>query len=104
VSATTTTGVKLDLSGVTNAVKGSVAVLASTDALLFNTTNIQSTPYYPTIAFGAKVFTNCVNKLFLNGVQQPAGTYTSNNLPLYITGAGAIRVTGTPRGTAVFLF
>ena len=102
--ATATNGAALDLSGLTNAVGGYVSAIANAATLSMNVTNISSTTCYVPMAFGAKGFTNRVAKLMVNGVQQSTGIYTSSNLPLYITGAGAIRVTGAVSGTAVLVF
>ncbi len=104
VSAITNAVVKLDLSGLTNAVDGYVSAIAKTAMLTLNSTNILTTNYYPNVAFGVRGFTNQVAALILDGVKQSNNLYTSNNLPLYITGAGAIRVTGAVSGTAVLIF
>ena len=37
--------------------------------------------------------TNVVSSLVLNGVQQAAGVYSSNNAPAYITGPGSLQAT-----------
>jgi len=104
VSAITNAVVKLDLSGLTNAVDGYVSAIAKMAMLTLNSTNILTTNYYPNVAFGVRGFTNQVAALILDGVKQSNNLYTSNNLPLYITGAGAIRVTGAAAGTAVLIF
>jgi autotransporter-associated beta strand protein len=44
------------------------------------------------------VGTDTVNKLFLNGVQQPAGVYGSGNSGGQITGAGTLTVSSGPAG------
>ena len=82
------------LSGVTNAYTGPTVVAAGTLAL----TNASFNPASSlSISNGAvleldSAATNPIAALYLGGVSQPAGIYSSNNAPSYINGTGALQV------------
>lgn len=79
---------------VTNTYTGPTVITAGTVELknsVFNPVSVLS------ISNGAvlqldDVVTNSIGGLILNGVSQPNGLYSSNNVPNYLTGGGALRV------------
>ena len=51
---------------------------------------------FSVVSFGASTLNESVGQLLVNGVPQSSGTYTSANLPNFITGSGSITVVPEP--------
>jgi autotransporter-associated beta strand protein len=94
VGLTKTGSGTLTLNGA-NTYTGNTTVSNGTLAIAVASLDTNSTV---SVSSGAKVqlnfaTTNVVAALFLNGLQQAAGVYSSNNAPAYITGPGSLQAT-----------
>jgi autotransporter-associated beta strand protein len=91
VSASTSANVILDLStGLT------AGAIADTATLNLNSGTDGVSTFYGQVAFGTSNFNETVGALVVDGVGKSAGTYTSANLPNFITGNGSITVAPEP--------
>lgn len=90
---TVSIGAVLDLSSV-NVTTGAIADTATL-------TLSSSGPTFATVSFGASTLNEAVAQLIVNGTPQAPGTYTSGNLPNFITGSGSVTVVPEPAITGL---